>query len=249
MLYGFDELSFQVLTVGRFFHKKGVFEVKERPFSVFSLRTRGTVRFEVDQKVLNSHEGEILFLPANMGYRAEYETPGESIVVHFLDCNYTNAENFVLKNPKKAEALFQRLLTDWEERGAVNRVKSGVYEILDQIAADQRLATLTPAFAQCVRYLEEHAFDPKLRIEDACNAGFMSTSGMYRSFYACFGMSAKSYLNKLRMSRALTLLSQDDCSILEIAEACGFNDVKYFSKAFKATYGCPPSHFKHNITV
>jgi AraC-like DNA-binding protein len=117
----------------------------------------------------------------------------------------------------------------------------------DQLA--RRLCFNKSTVTRRLAYLEEHAFDPGLRIEDACNAGFMSTSGMYRSFYACFGMSAKSYLNKMRMSRALTLLAQDAYSILEIAEACGFNDVKYFSKAFKATYGCSPSHFKNNITV
>lgn len=248
MIYSFDDLSFKILTVGRFFHKNGIYDVKPRQLSAFSFRVSGSAQFEVSNRSFSSSAGDILFLPANVGYKVEYST-GESIVVHLADCNYDHTENFSLKNPKKIELLFRELLTEWNERPSVNRCKSGVYDILDILSDDQRLSISNPAFAKCVEFLEERAFDTDLKIDEISTAGFMSASSMYRAFYASFGMSAKAYLNKLRMSRALSLLAKSSFSISEISEACGFSDVKYFSKTFKKTYGSPPSHFKSNITL
>ena len=248
MIYSFDDLSFKILTVGRFFHKSGFYDVKPRQLSAISFRVSGNAQFEVGGKCFTSSEGDILFLPANVSYKVEYSI-GESIVVHLADCNYDSTENFSLKNPKKIELLFRELLAEWNERPSVNRCKSGVYGILDSLSEDQRISIPNPAFAKCVEFLEERAFDTDLKIDDVCAAGFMSASSMYRAFYASFGMSPKAYLNKLRMSRALSLLAKSSLSILEISEECGFSDVKYFSKAFKKAYGSPPSHFKSNISL
>ena len=243
MLYGFDELEFQILTVNRFGHKAGVYEVKPRPFAAFSFRLSGDARFEVEDRSIRSAVGDVLFLPADTGYKVEYSA-GESIAVHLLRCNYREAEGIALRNAKAVERSFGELLENWGEKRSVHLAKAEVYGILHRIAADQRAAALSPALARCVSYLEEHAFAPDLRIEDVCRAGFMSTSGMQRAFWQCFGMSAKGYLTKLRMDRAFSLLAQSTRPVAEIAAACGFHDEKYFSRAFKAVFGHPPSHFR-----
>ena len=57
------------------------------------------------------------------------------------------------------------------------------------------------------------------------------------------------YVSRLRMNRALELLSEREKSIREIALACGFEDEKYFSRAFKKKYGYPPSYFHKRAFV
>ena len=42
MIYNFDELAFQVLTVDRFYHHKGTYSVKARPYAALSFRVSGT---------------------------------------------------------------------------------------------------------------------------------------------------------------------------------------------------------------
>lgn len=64
-----------------------------------------------------------------------------------------------------------------------------------------------------------------------------------------FDLSPKQYLLNLRMNHALELLVENELSIKEIAFACGFNDEKYFSKAFKNKYGYPPSHTPRNLNI
>lgn len=248
MIYNFDDLSFQILTVDRFFHKAGVFEVKARPHAAFSFRVSGMGRFEVANKSFTVKEGDVLFLPANTPYKVEYSV-SESIVVHFIDCNYDETENISLENQAAIEVRFNRLLESWREKRSVNAVKAGVYEILERISNDKKMAMSNTAFANRVRYMEEHFCDPELDIEAVCRFGFMSASSMQRAFLEHFGISPKQYLTKLRMNRALALLAEGNCSVKEIAEACGFRDEKYFSRAFKKKYGYPPSHFSKKLFV
>lgn len=58
------------------------------------------------------------------------------------------------------------------------------------------------------------------------------------------------FLNEFRISHARKLLAEnEDMSISEIAYACGFNNISYFIKAFKATTGITPRQHKRNITT
>lgn len=57
------------------------------------------------------------------------------------------------------------------------------------------------------------------------------------------GMSPISFLLKVRMEQARTLLSAD-LTIEQIAASVGFSDPLYFSKQFKKWFGCAPSYFR-----
>ena len=60
-----------------------------------------------------------------------------------------------------------------------------------------------------------------------------------------FGMTFSVYLNKIRLTEAARLLSeQDDVNVAEIAYSVGYNNASYFNKLFKIEYGCTPKVFK-----
>ncbi len=59
------------------------------------------------------------------------------------------------------------------------------------------------------------------------------------------GLTFIVYLNKLRLTEAARLLSENkDVNVSEIAYAVGYNNVTYFNKLFKAEYNCAPKTFK-----
>lgn len=59
------------------------------------------------------------------------------------------------------------------------------------------------------------------------------------------GLTFSTYLNKLRLSEAARLLSeQEEANVAEIAYLVGYNNVTYFNKLFKNEYGCTPKIFK-----
>ena len=239
MLYRFDDLTFGIVSVGRFLHRDGFFEVKARPYAALAWRQSGSAEFEIAGKRFVSRAGDVLFLPADTPYRVDY-SGSQIIVAHLSDCSYTAAENYTL-GKAAIEMRFERLLELWQTRHSVNQAKSLLYDILDAIADDKTLGDEDAVLAACVAYIEEHAFDPELDVEAVSARGFMSTSGLQRAFGKHFGMSPKQYLIKRRMEHALTLLATGERTVKEIAFAVGYRDEKYFSRAFKKRYGYPPS--------
>lgn len=248
MIYNYENLSFQLLTVERFFHREGFFDVKARPYAAFSFRVSGTGKFEIGTKRFTSKPGDVLFLPANIPYKVEYSV-SESIVVHFDQCNYSEVENICLENSSKISFCFEHLLEIWNKQRSINQAKSIIYDILDKMSNDQKISIDNTAVATCVRYIDAHFCDPKVDIETVCDVAFISVSSLQRAFAKYFGMSPKQYLIQLRMNRALELLTENELSVKEISFACGFTDEKYFSRAFKKRYGCSPSQLKNNMII
>ncbi|MBP3591944.1 MAG: helix-turn-helix transcriptional regulator [Clostridia bacterium] len=248
MIYNCENLSFQILTVDRYYHRDGCFDVKARPYAALSYRVRGTGDFEIGTKRFSTKPGDILFLPANTPYKVEYSV-SESIVVHFDACNYTEIESICALNGSKIDLCFEHLLEAWKARRSIHQAKSIVYDILDKISIDQQQAISDAAVATCVRYMEEHYFDPELNVEALCDISFVSVSSLQRAFLKCLATSPKQYLNRLRMNRALELLAKNELSVKEISSACGFKDEKYFSRAFRKRYGHPPAQLKDYMFV
>ena len=248
MIYNFQKLSFQLLTVDRFFHREGFFEVKARPYAALSFRVSGTGTFEIGNTRLITKPGDVLFLPADTPYKVEYSV-GESVVIHFDQCNYSEVENISFENSSKISFCFEHLLEIWNKQRSINQAKSIIYDILDKMSNDQKMSISDTAIATCVRYMDAHFCDPKVDIETVCGVAFISVSSLQRAFAKYFGMSPKQYLIQLRMNRALELLTENELSVKEISFVCGFTDEKYFSRAFKKRYGCSPSQLKNNMII
>lgn len=60
------------------------------------------------------------------------------------------------------------------------------------------------------------------------------------------GMSFHDYLNKRRLSRAKQLLEKSTDSVLAVSLRVGFNNVTYFNRLFRETYGVTPSQLRAN---
>ena len=63
------------------------------------------------------------------------------------------------------------------------------------------------------------------------------------------GMPLHAYVMKIRVSRALALLSEEGRTVAETAELCGFPDSASFSKRFKAETGVTPASVRRRKNV
>lgn len=70
------------------------------------------------------------------------------------------------------------------------------------------------------------------------NRQYMSTM-----FKNATGISIQQYIIQVRMERAMLLLNQN-FSVAETAEHCGYTSIYAFSKCFKKTHGISPSTYK-----
>lgn len=68
----------------------------------------------------------------------------------------------------------------------------------------------------------------------------ISYSHFSRSFKRVTGITFKNYLNRTRISKAEQLLFQNECSVSEVASACGYNSTAYFIKVYRSIKGKTP---------
>ncbi len=248
MIYNFDALSFEILSIFQFRHEDGLFSAKPRPYAALAFRLHGTGEFNIEGNRMAFSEGDIVFLPSDVPYKVKY-SDSEIIVVHLMHCNYCEPEVFHPKNFAPFRVAFLQLCEEWNENHSANRAKSKIYDILEKMADEKRRDLKGTPFDTCLSYMNAHFCDPKLEIGEICAVGFMSQSSLQRAFHERFGMSPKAYLCKLRINRAMELLLSQNQSVKEIAFACGFFDEKYFSRAFKQKYGFPPSQLRKNANM
>lgn len=58
------------------------------------------------------------------------------------------------------------------------------------------------------------------------------------------GFSPREYENRIKLNRARDLLLRENKSITETAQALGFKNIYYFSRAFKQHFGQSPRAWK-----
>lgn len=87
-------------------------------------------------------------------------------------------------------------------------------------------------------------YGEKLLLEDIAAAGHVSRSKCCQIFRRFMGQSPIDYLNTYRLKVSRDLLAETTKSVTEIALACGFNHLSYFSRLFLRTYGCTPSEYR-----
>jgi AraC-like DNA-binding protein len=96
-----------------------------------------------------------------------------------------------------------------------------------------------------LRYLATEYANSELSIEQAAATLGINRSKINDILRDELGLTFSTYLNKLRLTEAARLLSENrDANISEIAYSVGYNNVTYFNKLFKTEYSCTPKTFK-----
>jgi AraC family transcriptional regulator of adaptative response / methylphosphotriester-DNA alkyltransferase methyltransferase len=91
-------------------------------------------------------------------------------------------------------------------------------------------------------YPEELALDHVARTVAA------SRRQLQRAFREAGETSFRSYLQRVRMARARTLLAQSAMPVNQVANAVGYRQPAQFAKAFRRHHGTPPSTYRAENT-
>ena len=92
--------------------------------------------------------------------------------------------------------------------------------------------------------VQEKYTNPKLGVNDICEALNLSRVQVYRKVKAILDCSVTDYIQNLRLEHAKFLLKEGKLTIAEIAYEVGYTSPSYFSTAFKAKYKQTPSSWK-----
>ncbi|CDZ23213.1 hypothetical protein CCDG5_0062 [[Clostridium] cellulosi] len=143
-------------------------------------------------------------------------------------------------------SLFNDLNNDYYRREPGYRMKLRgwlqfiLHRYIQLIVFKNDSDTLDRRIDNVLRYITRH-YSEDLSIRSFSEKYGLSPSYFGKLFIRATGTSFRQYLTKVRMNVAEDMLFSGEYNVSTVAAACGFNDVYYFSKVFKAYKGVSPS--------
>ncbi len=157
----------------------------------------------------------------------------------------------VMRGNHRLLAYIREIDTLCDERGMGYQVavKGWLYQIMHLLISESA-AGLSDASRRhldklktVLSYVEVHYSEP-ISIERMAALCYYSKSYFMKFFRECMGVSFISYLNDYRLEIAAKMLLSGDAAILDIAYACGFENLSYFNRSFKKKYGITPGRYR-----
>lgn len=101
-------------------------------------------------------------------------------------------------------------------------------------------------FNPILQHIESH-FNEDLTISMLSRMANISKYYFCHSFKGLTGKTFTEYLNIIRINKSELMLKSTDMNVTEVATACGYNDLNYFSRLYKKYKGVPPSKIKQEM--
>ena len=96
---------------------------------------------------------------------------------------------------------------------------------------------------EMLQYIRQH-YASSLTIAVMAEQFHMSEKYFSRYFRIATGQNFTAYLNTVRIEKAQSMLLETDETVLEIAFACGYENVSYFNRVFRSQTGFSPLQYR-----
>lgn len=93
------------------------------------------------------------------------------------------------------------------------------------------------------RYLQEH-LDEAVDLTKLAKESGLYPTYFHKLFTEAYGRTPTQQQTWHRLQKSMSLLQDDNCPIVEIAEQCGFSSHSYFCYVFKKMLGASPSEYR-----
>lgn len=250
MIFESENVSFELLDVLHIRQEKVSMFNTGRNFDALSFRLSADARIETTAQEITLTSGDMCFVPARIDYTRAANID-DMIVIHLnVLSSYDRKISYLApENTEEMEALFRRILSVWEEKKPAYHYTATA--ILAEILKKCHLQcasgpTPNPKIEASLAYMKEHLSDPELTVRACAAASYISEVYFRRLFRAAYGCAPQAYIIRLRIARAVGLMSGGYYSIKEVATLCGYRDYKYFSTEFKRIKGVSPSEYLYN---
>jgi AraC-like DNA-binding protein len=237
---------------------------------------RGSCQVRMLGHSLDLRPGRVILIPAEVRMR-QLTGPGQELLmmyVHF-DCvvsgrtvgdarPYVDASRLQLSLPGVpalaltaeidaagiTETLYRIRAQPQDDRSEL-ALTIAVLEILSHLR-EAHLGTAKSLdeerLERAVTFMEQHLDRPILLAELARQA-YVSQETLGRLFRSYYRISPMRYLTRLRMARARELLQARRHNVSEVARACGYASLQYFSRAFRQASGVSPRAFRKGLPL
>ena len=101
----------------------------------------------------------------------------------------------------------------------------------------------THPYLDILMYIQEH-YAEKITLADIAATANICQSECCRFFKKHMNESLFDYLLSFRIEKSLPLLVDQQLSITEISNLCGFSSSSYYTKVFREHMGCTPTAYQ-----
>jgi AraC-like DNA-binding protein/mannose-6-phosphate isomerase-like protein (cupin superfamily) len=223
---------------------------------IVNLRTEGTVA--LDNRSFELRPGEALLVFPHQ-FHHFHPPKSESIRWLFLTFELTQPENIAsLRNrvnplSDNFKSQLSRLIAMYADKQTLKETATAIslltgLMLLELMQQEGRASTRTTmarpsVIDQINRYIWDN-FDKDLKLSDLAEKFPYSESHLRLLFRKRMGMSLGTYIQKVKMNRARSLLVSSGLNVSQVAQACGYDSLYSFSRAFKKTTGLSPLAYK-----
>lgn len=247
MIFEIDTLSFNIIDVLELEQENVNTYNSGRNFSALSFRINSDAVLTTATESYPLGDAFVAFVPAHLNYRRTAKKD-KLIVIHFDIINYhaKTIEAFKALEAETLTKLFREILRVWNEKdiGYKYRCAALLYDVLGECYRQNFKATdETSKIQKSVEYMHSHYMNADISIGSIAKKSYMSEVYFRKLFRAEFGISPQKYIMRLRILRAVKLLSTGYYPLKEVAYLSGYTDYKYFSTEFKKQMGVSPSEY------
>lgn len=153
------------------------------------------------------------------------------------------ADDYIMKpfNPELLKVRIANLLANRQKLRELYAQK-----IVTGNFPTETVSTEDKFMAKVLDYIHSNLDNTELSIDKFSDDIGMSRVQLYRKIKAVTGSSPSKLILDIRLKKAAELLSTTDDTVTEVSYKCGFNEVSYFGKCFKANYNISPSEYARN---
>lgn len=218
----------------------------------------GEARFVSESgESLTAHSKELVFLPCGEKYRMTYTADATTFVLVNFGIWTRTGEPCALQDRICISAVDDKFCRiagimaaletcgGVKTAGAILKQRELLYRLLGVAYDGGRLGAAEgeARIARGVRLLEQTYLE-NLPVSRFAEESRISVSVFRSLFHKQYGTSPVKYRNNLRIGRAKELLTDGSYTVSEVAYACGFENVGYFCRYYRAAVGEAPGETK-----
>ena len=228
--------------------------ITNRPHYGLTLVETGALTVEIDGKEYHAQKGDVIIQHKGDTYTLKADVDTEYYVISY-SCSCEGDFGKILPPVRifKPERHFRYM--DYFKNTAniyfsdgicsAPLLRSVVQGILCNMIRESFPKVLSSAknpVVAAIYYIEEYS-SHFLTSDDIASAAGCSQSHLRYLFRKSHGESPMHYLNRVRVERAKEMLATNMFTLSDIAIACGFRNVYYFSRVFKEFTGVSPGKY------
>ena len=228
-----------------------------KPHHLLVLANTGSFQIRVRGVNYPMSRDRALLIPRNTPYALESDESFEHVVVHF-DIEIFEGDEISIGDMGDGFFSIPRYITaDVAFRTSMERAvlvrADDAFGVVERRMALLRallcMARLTPDCreSRTVKRMKEYfegCADGRMDLSFLSAELGYTKQYLIRLFKRETGKTPIAYFNELRLARGAALLLNEEKSIAEVAQGCGFDDYNYFSRAFRRCYGVSPSEYR-----